>query len=113
MHIEEMKTVVLEGFKDLAPKINFRKAPEFYFRCKVRDALEVPLHNQPTARKIAGAITVEIPALGLDFEPHREYLDELASLFTDVAYNMWVVAESEFGEEYALKALESLSVTLK
>lgn len=113
MDVEQMKVFMLEFFDGEIGNIDFSRTPEFYFRRQVLNRL-VQDHkfNCDIANDIAGTITVNIPALGFDYEPHQEFLDALAVKVANVAKNMWNQS-SCFGHNFTMRLLKSVAITMK
>lgn len=113
MNIEEMKAWFLDHWDENIKDIDFSHVPEFYFRRQVLNRL-VQDHgfSREAANDIAGTITVEVPALGVDYRPHQEFLDALAERVANVAQKVWGQA-SDFGPKFTMRTLETLTITLK
>lgn len=112
MKIEEMKAWMLEFWDEKVGNIDFSNTPEFYFRREILNRL-VQDHkfSREVANEIAGTITVEVPALGLDYRPHQEFLDALAKKVANVAQKLWGQA-SDFGPKFTTRMLENITIKL-
>lgn len=109
---EEMKEAVLGALGELA-KMDITKTPGWYLLLRVRDEMEKRGYPSQEVKEMCSHLDIEVPALGMDYRPHQEFLDEVAVRLGTAIFKMYYAAQQEFGREYAMKVLRQVSVTMK
>lgn len=78
--VEQVKQQLLEYFSGLET-LDFKKTPTFYFLSQLQDMLWERSCVPPAVMDAVLSSNINLGALGNDYEPHKEWLDELAEKY--------------------------------
>ena len=107
-----MKDVLLDTLLDtfkLLQSFDVSRTPTYYFTKELYKNL-LSLGNS-CAKQIVENVVIDFSGLGIDYEPNKEYLEELASVAAVSINRIWICGQ-EISEGYAIKLIKSVSITL-
>jgi hypothetical protein len=110
--LKEAKEAILEALGELE-KMNITETPGWYFLLRVRDEMEKRGYPSQEVKEMCSHLEIEFPALGMDYRPHQEFLDEAAFRLGTAIQNLYHAARLEFGKEYAMKVLRQVSIKMR
>jgi hypothetical protein len=107
--LEDTKAMLLRFLSDVK-NLDITSTPNYYFCVMVYTHLKT-LGNC-FADHIVANISVDFSGLGVDYEPHQQFLNEAAKSTAIILNNIWCNGLM-IGEEYALTSIKAYSVHIK
>ena len=107
---ESAKVQLLEMMEGIGG-VDLQQTPTFFFFTRLKAEMEeLGLHDwvKPTL----GSLTLEITALGMDYEPHEEWLRAMAKAYA-VCIDKMITTFRVFGDEVVKNQLSRLSLKIE
>lgn len=110
--MENQKTELIKFVKSLLDK-DLNKLPGIYFASELKIRLIGHGMSPKDADSVVCALDIDLSGLGLDYEKHQYWLDQMIEHTCTLMLKIWKVCEEKVGKEFALKTLQRYNIELK